>query len=62
MDGSIKALDLGSGQTIDIGKHQTGISSLHYSSTQNIVVSTGYENTVQFWQPGNPSPVLSINA
>ena len=62
MDGTIKAYDMNTGQVGDIGRHNAAISSLHYIPGQNVIVSTGYENTVQFWQPGNQNPVLSINA
>jgi len=62
MDGSIKAYDLNSGQVADIGRHSAGISSLHYVPGQNVIISTGYENNVHFWQPGQPNPVLSVNA
>jgi len=62
MDGSIKIYDLGSGQTADMGRHNVSISSLNYVPGQNVLVSTGYENIINFWQAGNPTPVLTINA
>ena len=62
MDGTIKAFDLGSSQVVDIGRHNAPISSLNFSSTQNIIASTGYENVIQLWQPGNPNPVMTLNA
>lgn len=62
LDGSIKAFDVASQQVADIGKHNAGISSLHFVSGMNAIVSSAYENTVQIWQPGSPSPVMSIQA
>jgi mRNA export factor len=62
LDGSIKLFDVASQQVADIGKHNAGISSLHFVPGMNAVVSTAYENTVQIWQPGSPSPVMSIQA
>ena len=61
-DGSIKAYDLGSNQVADIGRHGAAINSLHFIPGQNALISTAYENTINTWQPGNPNPVLSINA
>jgi mRNA export factor len=62
MDGSIKVYDLGSGQTMDIGRHGAAISGLHFVPGQNVIISTAYEATINFWQPGNPSPVLTLQA
>jgi WD40 repeat protein len=42
MDGTIKAYDIGSSQTGDIGKHSVAISSLHFVPGMNTVVSSGY--------------------
>lgn len=42
MDGSIKLYDLGSGQTIDVGKHGAPISSLHFVPGMNAIISTAY--------------------
>lgn len=62
LDGSVKAFDVQSQQIADIGKHNAGISSLHFVPGMNAIVSTAYENTVQIWQPGSPNPVMSIQA
>lgn len=62
MDGAIKVYDTGSGQVADIGRHNSAINSLQFSSNQNILISTGYENIVNFWQPGNLSAVFSLDA
>lgn len=62
MDGTIKIFDLGSGQTADMGRQTASISSLSYVPGQNILVSSGYENIINFWQAGNPNPVLTVNA
>lgn len=62
MDGTIKIYDLGSGQTADMGRHNVSISSLNFVPGQNVLVSTGYENIINFWQAGNPNPVLTVNA
>ena len=61
MDGSIKLFDLATKKIIDVGKHGAPISSLHYVTGMNAIVSTAYEPTVHIWQQGNSSPVLSIN-
>ncbi|CAM6006158.1 unnamed protein product [Sphagnum balticum] len=61
MDGSIKAFDVNTSQLADIGKHNTAISSLNFIPGQNALISTGYDNIVNFWSPGNSSPVLNFN-
>lgn len=53
---------MASQQVGDIGRHGAGISSLHFVPGMNAIVSTAYENNIQIWQPGNPNPVLTINA
>jgi mRNA export factor len=62
MDGSIKVYDINSGQTADVGKHTAAISALHFVPGMNTVVSSGYESNIQFWQLGNPNPVMTYNA
>ena len=62
MDGSIKSFDIGSSQVMDIGRHSSAISSLHFVPNMNTIVSTSYQANIQFWQLGNQNPVLSINA
>lgn len=62
MDGTIKVFDIGSSQVADVGRHATGISSLHFVPGMNTIVSSGFENNIQFWQLGNPNPVMTYNA
>jgi mRNA export factor len=62
MDGTIKAYDLNSGTVADVGRHGAAISSLHFVPGMNTIVSSGYENNIQFWQLGNPNPVMTFNA
>ena len=52
----LNSMSLGS----DPGKQNAGISSVHFLPQLNCLVSTGYENTVNFWQ-GNQQPVMSID-
>ena len=60
-DGFIKQLDLNTmGFGADVGKQTAGISSVHYIPHLNCVLSTGYENTVNYWQ-NTQNPVMSIN-
>lgn len=62
MDGSIKVFDINSGQVADVGRHSAAISSLHFVPGMNTIVSSGYEANIQFWQLGNPNPVMTFNA
>lgn len=62
MDGAIKVFDIGSQQVADVGRHSAGISSLHFVPGMNTIISTGYESNIQFWQMGNPNPVMTYNA
>ena len=45
----------------NIGKHNTGVSSLHMIPGQNILISTAYENNIHFWQMGNPNPTFTLD-
>lgn len=62
IDGTIKVFDVASQQVGDIGRHGAGISSLHFVPGMNAIISTAYENNIHVWQPGNPNPLLTINA
>ena len=62
LDGSIKVYDLGSGQVADVGRHNAGISSLHFIPGMNAIISTAFESNVHVWQPGNPNPLMTIQA
>ena len=42
MDGSIKLYDLGSGQNVDVGRHGSAISSLHFVPGMNAIVTTAF--------------------
>jgi mRNA export factor len=60
-NGMVKSYDVNSGNVLDVGKHNAGVSSLHVIPGQNTVISTGYENFVHFWQNGNPNPIYSVD-
>lgn len=62
IDGGIKLYDINSGQVAEVGRHSAAISSLHFVPGMNTVVSSAYESNIQFWQPGNPNPVMTFNA
>lgn len=62
MDGSLKVFDIGSGKIAEVGKHGAAISSIHFVPGMNTIVSSGYENNINFWQLGNQNPVLTVNA
>lgn len=59
--GLIQAFNVQTQQFVDIGKHNTAISALHIVPGQNIVISTAFENSIHFWQPGNPTPAFTID-
>lgn len=60
MDGTIKILDINTQSISEIGKHNASVNNLHYIPQQNVLVSTGYENNIHFWQ-GGPNPVFSAD-
>ena len=62
IDGTIKAIDTSNMSVTGIGKQTAGISSLHMVANQNILISTAYENNIQFWQLGSPNPVFTVDA
>ena len=61
IDGTIKSIDTTNMSVSNVGKMNTGISTLHMIPGQNILISTAYENNIQFWQNGNPSPVFTLD-
>eukprot|EP00919_Chromeraceae_sp_WS-2016_P064692 GHVR01153247.1.p1 GENE.GHVR01153247.1~~GHVR01153247.1.p1 ORF type:complete len:253 (-),score=17.55 GHVR01153247.1:1497-2231(-) len=60
-DGTIKAFDITTSNIVDVGKHNTAISSLYTIPNQNVLISTGYEKEINFWQPGNNTPVYTVD-
>ena len=42
IDGIIRGIDLNTNKIIEIGKHDKGISSLHYLPEKNLLISTAY--------------------
>lgn len=62
IDGTVKAVDTSNMTATDIGKHNSGVSTLNFIPNQNAIISTSYENNIQFWQLGNPNPVYTLDA
>lgn len=60
-DNSVKAVDLSSNKTIDIGKHQHAVKEVFFAPNQNTIISCSYDKTIQFWQMNNPNPCYTIN-
>ena len=60
IDGVIRAMDVNTMNITEIGKHNVGISSINFVPGQNVLISTGFEDKVNFWQ-GNPNPVMSVS-
>ena len=60
MDGSIKIMDINTQTISDMGRHNASISKLHYVPQKNVLISSAYENTINFWQ-GGPNPVYNID-
>lgn len=60
-DGLIKSFDINSQNIQDVGSHNSAISSLHMVPNQNILISSGYEEALNFWQVGNTNPIAQIN-
>ena len=60
MDGTIKIMDINTQTISEVGKHNASITKLHYIPQQNVLISSAYENNINFWQ-GGPNPVLSVD-
>lgn len=60
VDGTIKMVDVNTMNVTDVGKHNASISNVHFVPQQNILISTAFENSINFWQ-GSPQPVLSVD-
>lgn len=59
-DGTLRAIDLSTGQTADIGRHKGPIRNVFFISGHNILLSTSYDKYINFWQPGNSAPINSM--
>lgn len=59
-DGSVKAFDVNSGNSILIGKHDNAVNSVHWIENMNAIMSISYNNQIKFWQLNNPNPVWQL--
>lgn len=59
--GLIQSFSIQTPQFMDMGKQNAAISALHVIPGQNVLISAAYENTINFWQPGNNQPVFTVD-
>lgn len=62
IDGTVKAMDINTQQTADLFKHGSALSSLHFIPNLNSLICSGYDSIIKFYQIGNPSPCLTVDA
>jgi len=63
IDGAIRCLDTNSGVFYDIGMHksQQALNHMSFLADKNVLLTTAYDNDINFWQPGTyQGPVRSI--
>jgi len=60
-DNYIRAIDLSTSKSIDVGKHNSPVKDIFFVPAQNIIISTSYDKNINFWQMGNQNPAYNIN-
>ncbi|UZJ52075.1 hypothetical protein CBS101457_001395 [Exobasidium rhododendri] len=58
LDRRVRLLNLETGQSNIIGKHNAAISRVKYSSTSNLLLSSSWDSSLKVWDPLIPSPTL----
>ncbi len=59
-DGMVRAIDLQSTKSVDIGKHASPVKDVYFIPSQNAIMSTSYDKCINIWQMGNSSPIFSL--
>jgi cell cycle arrest protein BUB3 len=58
LDRRVRLLNLVTGQSNIIGKHDAAISRVRYSSTTNLLLSSSWDASLKVWDPTSSSPTL----
>jgi mRNA export factor len=59
-DNFVRAIDLTSSKSMDMGKHNSPVKDVFFVPSQNMVISTSYDKNINFWQMGNQNPVFNM--
>lgn len=57
----ITAIDTQSGQTINVGAHNSGVRDVYWIGNNNILCSLGFDKTIKFWDLNSQNPVASYD-
>lgn len=60
-DGVVRAVDLASSKSMDVGKHTGPVKDIFFATNQNTIISTSFDKNINFWQMGNPNPIFNVN-
>jgi mRNA export factor len=60
-DGNIYVIDMNSGQTSPLGKHESGVKEVHWNPQHNVLISGGWDGNLNFWDLKSPTPCFSMN-
>ncbi|KAJ9050349.1 RNA export factor gle2 [Entomophthora muscae] len=61
VDGVLKVLDAGTGQTLDIGKHDGAIKAVAWASQDDQIVATGsWDKTLKYWDLRSATCIQSL--
>lgn len=58
LDRRVRLLNLETGQSSIIGKHNAAVSRLRYSAATNLLLSCSWDSTLKVWDPSPSSPSL----
>lgn len=60
-DGLIRATNIPTNQTVIFGKHEgAAIKDVYWIEQLNCLISLGFDTKLNFWLPGNVSPIVTI--
>jgi len=61
VNNSVKAIDVQSGQSINVGMHDAGVKDVYWLESLNLVCSLSFDKTMRIWDCRQSTPVQGFN-
>ncbi|KAH9254648.1 hypothetical protein BASA81_007405 [Batrachochytrium salamandrivorans] len=59
-NGTVAMWDLASNQAQQVGRHDSGVKTVHWIQDMNFLVTGGWDKTVRYWDLRQPNPVETL--
>jgi len=61
VNNTVKAFDLNTGQSANVGQHDGGVKSVYWISSANTLCTLSFDKTIRFWDLRQQNPVAGFN-